>query len=74
MPQFSMPKANTSWIKASSMPGPGNYDPKISFNTQYQAIGINKDDRKPFYDEKKNIPGPGQYTITEMLNKKGGYK
>jgi hypothetical protein len=73
MPQFSVPKANNSWIKASKVPGPGNYDPKISFNTQYQAIGINKDDRKPFYDEKKSIPGPGQYTITEMLNKKGGY-
>lgn len=42
-------------------------------NTQYQTISINKDDRKPFYDEKKSIPGPGQYTINELLLKKGGY-
>lgn len=64
MPKFSMPKSNKSWIKASYNPGPGNYDPKVPFNSQYQGIGINKDDRKPFYNEKKNIPGPAQYTIT----------
>ena len=50
MPKFSVPKANLSWIKTSNIPGPGNYDPKISYNTQYQSIGVNKDDRKPFYD------------------------
>ncbi len=50
MPKFSMPRSNKSWIKASNNPGPGNYDPKFVSNTQYQSVGINKDDRKPFYD------------------------
>lgn len=50
MPKFSMPKSNKSWIKTSNVPGPGNYDPKVVSATQYQAVGINKDDRKPFYD------------------------
>ncbi len=43
MPKFTMPKANKSWIKTSNVPGPGNYDPKIVVNTQYQSIGISKD-------------------------------
>lgn len=73
MPKFSVPKASKSWINPSNVPGPGNYDPKIILNTQYQNIGISKNQRKPFYDEKKFIPGPGQYTLGEMLNKKGGY-
>jgi hypothetical protein len=74
MPKFSMPKSSMSWIKSNNIPGPGNYNPKIVANTQYQAIGINKDNRRPFYDEKKFVPGPGQYTLTEMVNKKGGFR
>jgi hypothetical protein len=27
----------------------------------YNSIHITKDERRPFYDEKKNIPGPGTY-------------
>lgn len=50
MPKFSVPKSNKSWIKSSTVPGPGNYDPKIVANTQYNAIKISKDERKPFYD------------------------
>jgi hypothetical protein len=50
MPKFSMPKSSMSWIKSNNIPGPGNYNPKIVANTQYQAIGINKDNRRPFYD------------------------
>ncbi len=64
LPKFSIPKSNVSLIKSTNVPGPGKYDPKLVANTQYQSIAINKDDRKPFYDEKKYIPGPGQYTIT----------
>jgi len=74
MPKFSVPKANKSWIKPSSVPGPGNYDPKIVFSTQYQSIKINKDERKPFYDEKKGIPGPGMYKIPDIISQNGGYK
>ena len=73
MPKFSMPKSSMSWIKSNNTPGPGKYDPKTIVNTQYQSIGINKDDRKACYDQKKSIPGPGQYTITQMLTKKAGY-
>ena len=74
MPHFSIPKSHVSWIKSNSNPGPANYDPKMVYNTQYQSIGVNKDDRKSIYDSnKKFIPGPGQYTINELLNKKGGY-
>ena len=69
-----MPKSSKSWIKSNKNPGPGKYDPKVIANTQYQSVSINVDNRRPFYDQKKNIPGPGQYTITEMLNKKGGYR
>lgn len=61
MPKFSVPKANFSWIQTSNGPGPGNYDPKIVENAQYKSIGMNKDQRKPFYNEKKGIPGPGFY-------------
>lgn len=74
MPKFSVPKSNKSWIKTSDVPGPGNYDPKNVFSTPYQSIGINKDDRKPFYDQKKGIPGPGMYKIPEMESENGGYK
>jgi hypothetical protein len=28
---------------------------------EYNRIKLSKDERKPFYDEKKNIPGPGSY-------------
>jgi hypothetical protein len=64
MPKFSMPKSSVSWVKSNNNPGPGKYDPKLVFNTQYQSVGVNVDQRRPFYDEKKLIPGPGQYTIT----------
>ena len=50
MPKFTMPKSHASWIKSNSNPGPGKYDPKVIYNTQYQSIGISKDDRRPFYD------------------------
>ena len=50
MPKFSIPKSNISWIKPANSPGPANYEPKFVHNSQYQAISMNKDDRKPFYD------------------------
>lgn len=64
MPKFSMPKSNISWMKFNANPGPGVYDPKIVTNTQYQSVGLGKDERRPFYDDKTFVPGPGRYTIT----------
>lgn len=73
MPKFSVPKANSSWIKPSFVPGPGNYDPKLIVNNQYQSISVNKDERKPLYDD-KHTPGPGQYKIADPTSLNGGYK
>lgn len=69
---YSIPKSQST-SKLKDGPGPGSYDPKVFYNSQYQAIGINKDKRKPFYDEKQGVPGPGQYTFHDGTNPKGGY-
>jgi hypothetical protein len=50
LPQFSIPKSKSNWIKSSGNPGPGQYEPKPIFNAEYSNIGINKDNRRPFYD------------------------
>lgn len=64
MPKFSVPRSSLSWIKSNTNPGPGVYNPKVVTNTQYQSVVLSKDERRPFYDEKRFVPGPGQYTIT----------
>jgi len=50
LPQFSIPKSNTSSIKPKLTPGPGSYEPKISDTNEYNTIRLAKDERKPFYD------------------------
>ena len=60
-------------MKKKNLPGPGSYDPKSVFNTQYDSVGINKDRRKPFYDEKQGIPGPGSYSFNDSTIPKNGY-
>jgi hypothetical protein len=74
LPQFSIPKSNTSFIKPSSTPGPGSYEPKIIDSNEYNSIKLAKDERKPFYDEKKGIPGPGSYNQTTLVDHAPGYK
>lgn len=59
LPMFSIPKSNTSWIKSTNNPGPGDYNPKAIETQEYSSIKISKDHRRPFYDEKKSIPEPG---------------
>lgn len=61
IPQFSIPKSNTSSLKPSSTPGPGTYEPKLNDSSEYHSIRLAQDERKPFYNEKKGIPGPGAY-------------
>lgn len=72
LPNFSIPKSNSSWLKHSQTPGPGTYQPKPIEDTEYNSIRITKDQRRPFYDEKKGIPGPGTYYPDN--NKSGGFK
>ncbi len=60
MPQFSIPKSGST-VKLSQSPGPGSYDPKLIEASEYNSIKLGKDERKPFYNEKKGIPGPGTY-------------
>ena len=43
-------------------PGPGTYEPKISYGSQYDAIKIGSDHRRTF-DDKRDNPGPGSYTM-----------
>jgi hypothetical protein len=74
LPQFSIPKSNISSIKPSSTPGPGSYEPKISDTGEYNSIRLAKDDRKPFYDEKKGVPGPGAYNYAPVSENSHGYK
>lgn len=62
LPQFSIPKSNTSWVKPSFTPGPGTYEAKNGDHNNYNSIKIKQDERKPFYDEKKWVPGPGSYS------------
>ena len=61
IPQFSIPKSNISSLKPSSTPGPGSYEPKLNDSGEYHSIRLAQDERKPFYNEKKGIPGPGAY-------------
>ena len=61
---FSIPKSQSNSLidsKKLLQPGPGSYDPKVFYNSQYESIGLGKGRRKPFYDEKEGVPGPGQY-------------
>jgi hypothetical protein len=74
MPQFSVPKSNTSWLKSSLTPGPGSYEPKVNEANNYNSIKIKQDERKPFYDEKKWVPGPGAYSSNQITNKSAGFK
>jgi hypothetical protein len=60
LPQFSIPKSGGT-VKLSQSPGPGSYDPKVIEASEYNSIKLGKDERKPFYNEKKGIPGPGTY-------------
>jgi hypothetical protein len=71
LPQFSIPKSNTSWIRGSSNPGPGSYDSKVA---PANSITIKLEARKPFYDEKKDIPGPGSYSYRSPHENSVGYK
>lgn len=48
-------------------PGPGEYEPKMLYTSQYQPIKIGSDHRRTFED-KRTFPGPGTYN-TEL---KGG--
>jgi hypothetical protein len=67
-----MPKSNSGWLKPSSTPGPGSYEPKLQESSEYNSVKMPKDPRKPYYDEKKNIPGPGSYSTP--IEKSVGYK
>lgn len=74
LPQFSIPKSNPASIKPSSTPGPGSYEPKINDTNEYNSIGLAKDHRRPFYDEKKGVPGPGSYNHSPIIEKAPAYK
>jgi hypothetical protein len=71
---YSIPKSqSTSKLNSKESPGPGSYEPKVSYNSQYESIGINKDKRRAFYDEKSGIPGPGQYSFNDSTIPKNGF-
>lgn len=73
LPNFSIPKSNLSWLKPAPTPGPGTYHPKFIEANEYNSIKITKDERRLFYDEKKDIPGPGSYSHVD-INKSVGVK
>ena len=71
LPQFSIPKSQSGWIKGSSNPGPGTYESKLT-HSEYNTVRMKQDERRPFYDEKKGIPGPGSYNYSSVQEKSGG--
>lgn len=74
LPQFSIPRSSATSIKTSFTPGPGSYEPKAIDTNEYNSIKLAKDERKPFYDEKKGIPGPGSYNQTVSVDNAPSYK
>lgn len=48
-------------------PGPGNYEPKMLYTSQYDSIKIGNDHRRTFED-KRDFPGPGTYTMEPKIH------
>lgn len=71
LPQFSIPKSNSNWMKGTANPGPGTYESRVVQDHSSTVMG--KDRRRPFYDERKDLPGPGSYNYPSV-ERAGGYK
>ena len=65
LPEFSIPRSSSTWLKGSLNPGPGAYESRV-INSNNSTIKMGKDARRPFYDEKKGIPGVGSYQSSLM--------
>ncbi|XP_070761176.1 sperm-tail PG-rich repeat-containing protein 2 [Enoplosus armatus] len=63
-------------------PGPGQYDPEINVETHYENVNLQKEQKGraeliipryhelvPRQEEKKGVPGPGQYHIRSQFEK-----
>ncbi|XP_041793901.1 sperm-tail PG-rich repeat-containing protein 2 [Chelmon rostratus] len=63
-------------------PGPGHYDPQIDLKTHYENMNLQKEQKSraeliipryhelvPKQEEKKGVPGPGQYHIRSQFEK-----
>jgi hypothetical protein len=74
LPNFSIPKSNTTWLTPSKTPGPGTYEHQSKPHNDYNSISITTDQRRPFYDEKKGIPGPGSYNSSAEGHASPGFK
>lgn len=58
-PTYTLSKSHRATIDISKNgPGPGDYEPKKIYNTQYHEIGLGKDQRRTFA-VKQTSPGPG---------------
>ena len=75
LPLFLVPKAATNTFKLSDNPGPGSYAPKEVITTHgAPQMVMPKDSKRPFYDEKKGVPGPGSYEQQKVgISTTGGY-
>uniref|UniRef100_A0AAQ5X314 Sperm tail PG-rich repeat containing 2 n=1 Tax=Amphiprion ocellaris TaxID=80972 RepID=A0AAQ5X314_AMPOC len=69
-------------VPVKSGPGPGHYYPEIVTETHYENVNLQKDQRGraeliipryhemvPKQEEKKGVPGPGQYHIRSQFEK-----
>uniref|UniRef100_A0A3P8RLI6 Sperm tail PG-rich repeat containing 2 n=1 Tax=Amphiprion percula TaxID=161767 RepID=A0A3P8RLI6_AMPPE len=69
-------------VPVKSGPGPGHYYPEIITETHYENVNLQKDQRGraeliipryhemvPKQEEKKGVPGPGQYHIRSQFEK-----
>ncbi|XP_068616924.1 sperm-tail PG-rich repeat-containing protein 2 [Brachionichthys hirsutus] len=67
-------------LKVEDGPGPGHYDPEINLETQYENVNVQHERRGraelvipryhellPKQEQKKGVPGPGQYHIRSQF-------
>jgi hypothetical protein len=62
LPSYSVSKSLRKGLENDNkdQPGPGHYEPKVNFNSQYENIKIGSDYRRTFLENKLG-PGPGSY-------------
>ncbi|XP_038558834.1 sperm-tail PG-rich repeat-containing protein 2 [Micropterus salmoides] len=69
-------------VKVEEGPGPGQYDPDTNVETRYENVNLQKEQKGraefiipryhelvPMQEEKKGVPGPGQYHIRSQFEK-----
>ncbi|XP_070820107.1 sperm-tail PG-rich repeat-containing protein 2 [Chaetodon trifascialis] len=79
---FGSMKGKRGEVMVEEGPGPGHYDPQINLKTHYENVNLQKQQKDraeliipryhellPKQEEKKGVPGPGQYHIRSQFEK-----